>query len=544
MSAQAPAPPARPTRALMGRTLAVALTGMHGHLIEVEADIGQSLPGFVLLGLPDQSLQESRDRIKAAARNSGLPLTRRHLTVNLVPAALHKRGPGFDLGIVMAAYTADRKVVGTDQAVFLAELGLDGRLRHAPGVLPSVMAAVDAGYPDVVVAAESVEEAALVPGARVRGFAMLAEVIRAFGGTPEAVSVPTVGGPAAPRRSEPGAPVGEAESSGPPTEAAAGAPDLAEVSGQQEARYALEVAAAGGHHLLLEGSPGAGKTMLAERLPGILPPLDDRTALEVTAVRSLSPRSGEAARLVRDAPFVAPHHSSSMAALVGGGSGLARPGAASLAHGGVLFLDEAPEFERRVLDALRQPLESGTVTLHRAAGAVSYPARFQLVLAANPCPCGWGIGRALKCRCTSLQRRRYTAKLSGPLLDRVDLQIHVPALDAPSLTRGGQGESSVDVGRRVAAAVERQRERLAPWSLSRNAHIPASALRQGPLAPDRSVRRNLDGALDRGELTARGYARVLRLAWTVADLNGVDRPTAGDIDTALYLRRRTDREDS
>lgn len=233
-----------------------------------------------------------------------------------------------------------------------------------------------------------------------------------------------------------------------------------------------------------------------------------------------------------------------MAALVGGGSGLARPGAASLAHGGVLFLDEAPEFERRVLDALRQPLESGTVTLHRAAGAVSYPARFQLVLAANPCPCGWGIGRAARCRCTSLQRRRYAAKLSGPLLDRVDLQVTVPALDASALTRGAGGESSASVAERVQAAVDRQLARLAPWGLSRNSHLPASALRQGRLAPDRSVRRALDHALDHGELTARGYARVLRVAWTVADLNGSETPTAADIDTALYLRRRTEREDT
>lgn len=544
MSAQAPAQRPRVTRALMGRTLAVALTGMHGHLVEVEADIGQSLPGFVLLGLPDQSLQESRDRIKAAARNSGLPLTRRHLTVNLVPAALHKRGPGFDLAIVMSAYTADRQVTGTDQAVFLAELGLDGRLRHAPGILPSVMAAVDAGHPDVVVAAASVEEASLVPGARVRGFETLSEVIRAFGGDPDPVTIPAVIRPPACRhRPEDGA---DQEGGTPRLRVitAAELPDLADVTGQSEARYALEVAAAGGHHLLLEGSPGAGKTMLAERLPSILPSLDDRTALEVTAVRSLTPRSGEAASLVRAAPFVAPHHSSSMAALVGGGSGLARPGAASLAHGGVLFLDEAPEFERRVLDALRQPLESGTVTLHRAAGAVSYPARFQLVLAANPCPCGWGIGRAARCRCTSLQRRRYAAKLSGPLLDRVDLQVTVPALDASALTRGAGGESSASVAERVQAAVDRQLARLAPWGLSRNSHLPASALRQGRLAPDRSVRRALDHALDHGELTARGYARVLRVAWTVADLNGSETPTAVDIDTALYLRRRTEREDT
>ncbi|NUL47933.1 YifB family Mg chelatase-like AAA ATPase [Cellulosimicrobium funkei] len=519
----------------MGRTLAVALTGMHGHLVEVEADIGQSLPGFVLLGLPDQSLQESRDRIKAAARNSGLPLTRRHLTVNLVPAALHKRGPGFDLAIVMAAYAADRRVHGTEGPVFLAELGLDGRLRHAPGVLPCVMAAVEAGQPEVVVAEESCAEASLVPGARVQGFRSLHEVIVAFGGSPDAPLASALADPAPGSGS--GADLGAAGDSGP-------MPDLAEVAGQFEARFALEVAAAGGHHLLLEGSPGAGKTMLAERLPGILPPLDDRTALEVTAVRSLSGRTQDAARLIRRAPFQAPHHSASMAALVGGGSGLARPGAASLAHGGVLFLDEAPEFDRRALDALRQPLESGTITLHRSSGAVRYPSRFQLVLAANPCPCGWGGGRGSRCRCSSVQRRRYTARLSGPLLDRVDIQVTVPAVEAVALTSGAAGEGSEAVRRRILPAVKRQAARLQPFGLSRNAHLPAALLRDGEVAIDARARAGADAALDRAELTARGHARVMRLAWTVADLRGADRPAAEDVDTALYLRRRGEGEET
>ncbi|REE02788.1 YifB family Mg chelatase-like AAA ATPase [Citricoccus nitrophenolicus] len=522
--------------AVMGRTLAVALTGMHGHLVEVEADIGQTLPGFVLLGLPDQSLQESRDRIKAAARNSGLPLTRRHLTVNLVPAALHKRGPGFDLGIVMAAYAADRQVHGVHGLVFLAELGLDGRLRHAPGILPSVMAAVDSGYPDVVVAEESADEASLVPGARVRGFRSLHEVIRAFGGEPE----PPLASAVAAR-----APASGGEDRATSASLKGGhEPDLSEVSGQFEARFALEVAAAGGHHVLLEGSPGAGKTMLAERLPGILPPLDDQTALEATAVRSLTGRPQDAARLIRRAPFQAPHHSASMAALVGGGSGIARPGAASLAHGGVLFLDEAPEFDRRVLDALRQPLESGAITLHRSSGAVRYPSRFQLVLAANPCPCGWGGGRGSKCRCTSLQRRRYTAKLSGPLLDRVDIQVTVPAVDAAALTSGAGGEDSATVLSRILPAVERQATRLSPFGLSRNAHIPAAVLRDGPLAIEPRARAGADAALDRAELTARGHARVMRLAWTMADLRDADRPEAEDVDAALYLRRRGDGENA
>ncbi|MFC7402638.1 YifB family Mg chelatase-like AAA ATPase [Citricoccus sp. GCM10030269] len=533
--------------AVMGRTLAVALTGMHGHLVEIEADIGQTLPGFVLLGLPDQALQESRDRIKAAARNSGLPLTRRHLTVNLVPAALHKRGPGFDLGIVLAAYAADRQVFGVHGPVFLAELGLDGRLRHAPGILPSVMAAVEAGRPDVIVAEESVDEASLVPGATVRGFRSLHDVIRAFGGDPEpplASAVADRGDEVTRAASAPESGLHGNNGDGLTTDGSDVAPDLSEVSGQFEARFALEVAAAGGHHLLLEGSPGAGKTMLAERLPGILPPLPDRVALEATAVRSLTGRSRDAAQLIRRAPFQAPHHSASMAALVGGGSGIARPGAASLAHGGVLFLDEAPEFDRRALDALRQPLESGAITLHRSSGTVRYPSRFQLVLAANPCPCGWGGGRGSKCRCTSVQRRRYAAKLSGPLLDRVDIQVTVPSVDAAALTSGHGGENSGTVRARIMPAVARQEERLGPLGLSRNAHVPAALLRDGPLALDRHARGGADMAVDRGELTARGHARVMRLAWTVADLRGNERPDADYVDTALYLRRRGDGEET
>lgn len=519
----------------IGRTRSITLAGLRGTVVEVEADIAQTLPGFTLLGLPDQSLQESRDRIRSAARNAGQPLTRRHLTVNLLPAGTQKRGAGHDLAIVLAAYAAEGKVSGVHGPVFLAELGLDGSLHGPPDMVAMAMAAVDAGLPEMVVAADAVDQAALVPGARVRGFAHLHHVIHAFGGRPDPVPgvrpEPAVVRPGD-RRGEPG----RAAASGPAASDAG--PDLAEVVGQWEARYALEVAAAGGHHLLLSGRPGAGKTMLAERLPGILPELDDRTALEAAALASLRSDGPAPARLDTRPSFQAPHHSASMPALVGGGSGLARPGAASLAHGGVLFLDEAPEFDRRSLEALRQPLESGEVVLHRSQGTVRYPARFQLVLAANPCPCGYGEGSGAKCRCTVLQRRRYAERLSGPLLDRVDLQVTVAPVTGAELGSSAAGEASAAVAARVSAAVGAQRER---WGQA-NARVPGALLRRGRFAVPPAARAAADGAVDAGWLSARGHARVLRLAWTVADLRGAAVPAAEDVDVALHLRRRQDEE--
>lgn len=534
----------------IGRTRSISLAGLRGDVVDVEADIAQSLPGFTLLGLPDQALQESRDRIRSAARNAGLPLTRRHLTVNLLPAGVQKRGACHDLAIVLAAYAADGRVRGVDGPVFLAELGLDGTLHRAPETVAMVLAAVDAGHRDIVVAQEAVADAELVPGARVRGYAHLHHVIRAFGGSPEGTAPPepdghVLGAGRAGSGGEEGSTSPEARGPG-----CTPAPDLAEVAGQGEARFALEVAAAGGHHLLLMGPPGAGKTMLAERLPGILPPMDDRTALETAALRSLRAIGAHAGGLDRRPPFEAPHHSASAASLVGGGAGLARPGAVSLAHGGVLFLDEAPEFDRRTLESLRQPLESGEVVIHRSRGTVAYPARFQLVLAANPCPCGFGGGNGSRCRCSVLQRRRYADRLSGPLLDRVDLQVTVRPVSAHQLTGAPAAEDSVTVAARVHAAVERQDARwreagargLVASHVRRNARVPAPVLRHGPFAVPAAAREPADAAVDRGELSARGHARVLRLAWTLADLRGRERPAPEDTDVALNLRSRDEEQ--
>lgn len=510
----------------LGRTYGVGLIGLDGRMVEVEADIGQSLPSFVLLGLPDASLNEAKDRVRSAAKNSGLPLSRRRITVNLMPADVHKRGSGFDLAIVMAALAAAGDIRCSGRRVFIAELGLDGRLRPVRGILPAVMAAVDAGYPEITVAEANAAEASLVPGAAVNGFGSLAEVAAFLGADPDRLLFP------------PRAPEDEVDAV-PEEPPAVPVPvrDMADVAGQSEARFAVEVAAAGAHHLLMTGPPGAGKTMLAERLPGLLPGLSDAHAMEVTAIHSLIWGGRPCSQLLRRPPFESPHHTASSAAIIGGGSGIARPGAASRAHRGVLFLDEAPEYDRRVLDALRQPLESGKVDLHRAAGTASYPARFQLVLAANPCPCGLASGKGIECTCTPQQRRRYFSRLSGPLLDRVDLQLTVQRVSLRELAGDGTAEPSASIAGRVAEARRVQHQRLKTWGYEANAEVAGNVLR-GPLRPAPRATASLDRAMERQTLTARGYDRVLRVAWSIADLTGHTTPDADDVGQALGFRQQ------
>jgi magnesium chelatase family protein len=544
-------------------THSIALVGVEGHPVEIEADIENGLPGLLLVGLPDTALREARDRIRAAVINSREQWPQRRITVGLSPASLPKRGSGFDLGIAISILAAAGTVplAAIEGVTFLGELGLDGRLRPVRGVLPAVAGAAAAGFAKVAVAQASAPEAALVPGLRVLGSPSLAALLAWLRGEPAAgdtvtVQITSEGLPPAKKDVGPAraggaglapeglAPEGLARAglaraglapAGTATPAAGSGPDLADVLGQPAARRAAEICAAGGHHLSLLGPPGAGKTMLAERIPTILPPLDRPAALEVTAIHSVAGTLPAGSPLITEPPFCAPHHTATKAAIVGGGSGVIRPGAASLAHRGCLFLDEAPEFARDVLDALRQPLESGEVVVARSGVTARFPARFTLVLAANPCPCAKGQQPQAACTCTPAVRRRYLSRLSGPLLDRVDVKVEfLPVGRAELLSDRGFTEASSVVLGRVEAARQRAAARLrgTPWR--QNADIPGSELRRvfvpapGALVP-------LERAMDLGEISARGVDRVIRVAWTLADLAGVARPTAGETSYALGL---------
>lgn len=501
----------------VARTWAVALVGAEGECVEVEADLSKQTPEFRIIGLPDKALGEAVQRVHNACENSGTPLPRRRLTVNLSPASLPKQGSGFDVAIAVACLATEASMdpASVASTVHVGELGLDGRLRPVVGVLPAVVAARRAGHRRVVVPHANGAEAGLVDGVEVLAAVNLAQVVSWHGAD---VDVPDD----EPVSTDDGDPAVEA------------APELAEVIGQREAVDALIVAAAGGHHLLMCGPPGAGKTMLARRLPGILPELDDEAALTSASIRSLA--GARVVELSRTPPFEAPHHSASIAALVGGGTRLIRPGAIARASEGVLFLDEAGEFAASALDALRQPLESGAITIHRAGASAQYPARFQLVLATNPCPCGdYGV-RGGTCTCPPAAIRRYLGKLSGPLRDRMDIELTLTRVSVAQRDLGPSMSSTV-ARDRVREARERARRRLegTPWRV--NADVPGTWLREGPSAPPPSVRRPLDAALHRGALTLRGYDRVLRVAWSLADIDGRPQLGAEHIGRALYLKK-------
>lgn len=498
----------------IGRVWSVAVLGIDGRLIEVEADLGGGMPGVKLVGLPDAGLREAKDRVRSAVRNSNQEWPGEKLTLGLSPADLPKLGSGYDLAIAVAVLAAAGNVPATRLlgTVLLGELALDGRLREIRGVLPGLLAARKAGMKRAIVPAPSLFEAALVDGLEVRGAARLSDVVEWLHGE---------------NTLTPPEPPGEAEPQN--------APDLADVLGQPEARWALEVAAAGGHHLLLSGPPGVGKTMLAKRLPGLLPPLSAEESLEVTAVHSVHGSLSRTSPLIKVPPFVAPHHSVTVAALIGGGSGLAMPGLISRAHRGVLLLDEACEFGADRLESLRTALEEGEVRLARAKAAVCYPARFQLVLATNPCPCA--PPRDTDCSCSATARRRYLSRLSGPLLDRVDLRVRMRPITAMSTHASDRPEPTRVVRKRVLAARARAEKRWSAQGWRINAEVPGPVLRREFALPGKATEL-LERGLNRGLVTARGADRCLRIAWTLADLDEAAQPDGDHVAAALEFRDR------
>ncbi|MGW5686079.1 YifB family Mg chelatase-like AAA ATPase [Nonomuraea sp. NPDC003754] len=564
----------------VARTRSVTLIGVAGRSVEVEADVGSGLAGIHLIGLPDTALSEARDRVRSAMVNSHYPWPDARITVSLFPASLPKRGSQFDLAIAIAilgaagAVPADRIA----EPFFLGELGLDGRLRAIRGVLPSVLGAVRSGGATVVVPAANAAEAALVPDVTVvpiTDLRQLVEWLRRGDAPPRYIPTPdpSAATDASPVRhaheqhrlrptssgvsrpsggsvrtladrspdatSDDGTPsssgyvVGTA-SSGPLTGPDPGV-DLSDVVGQPLGRRALEVAAAGGHNLWMLGPPGTGKTLLAERLPTLLPDLEIDHALEVTAIHSIAGVLPPDSPMISRPPFVNPHHTASIASVVGGGSSVVRPGAVSLAHRGTLFLDEAPEFPRHVLDSLRQPLEAGKVTVSRSVGTVTFPAKFTLVLAANPCPCAQPAGSGESCRCSPAVRRRYLARLSGPLLDRIDMKITVARSSRRELMADRQFvETSKVVAERVRLARERAAERLADTPWRTNAEIPSAAL-HSDFRPSDHAMRPMTACLDSGSLSARGLDRVVRVAWTITDLAGKNRPGTDETAAALAM---------
>ncbi|MCL2533989.1 MAG: YifB family Mg chelatase-like AAA ATPase [Nocardiaceae bacterium] len=497
----------------LGRAHSVAVTGVEGQIVEIEADIGRGLPGVHLVGLPDTALQESRDRVRAAVTNSGAKWPESRVTLALSPATLPKVGSVYDLALACAVLDAARQIPRQrlEKTVLLGELALDGRLRTVRGVLPAVLAARNAGWSTVVVPMAALAEAGLVDGVEVYGADRLTAVTEWLQGKGQLATPEPFAAETSTVRS-----------------------DLSEVVGQAEARWSIEVAAAGAHHLMLTGPPGIGKTMLAQRLPGILPPLSESEALEVTAIHSVAGLLTSERPLVTEPPFIAPHHTSSVSALVGGGSGLAKPGAVSRAHRGILFLDECAEMGTKALEALRTPLEDGEVRIARRDGVARYPARFQLVLAANPCPCA--PAREVDCVCAPTVRRRYLGRLSGPLLDRVDLRIRMQSATTEALM-DEVGESTEQVRARVAAARAAATERWRPYGWRTNAEVPGPALRQR-FRLSREALAPLEKSLRRGSITARGADRALRVAWTVADLAGLDAPGVDQVGCALGFRDR------